>query len=154
MNESEHRKSLMDQMQQLGQESSTETALFHQAAAATYGLGITDVKTISALQQEGSMTAGQLSQQLNLTTGAVTNIIDRLERRKIAQRTPDAQDRRKVIVAINPLTLATMDNVYSSMGQSFQALLAHYSTAELEFLVRYYQATIELTKQEIVKLTK
>src|SRR2546430_12442949 len=61
-----HRKALMGQMQFLGQRASTETALFHQAAAAKWGLGITDTKTISVLLQEGPMTAGQLGRRLSL----------------------------------------------------------------------------------------
>lgn len=148
----EHRKALADQLQFLGQMSSTETALFHQAAAARYGLGITDMKTLSALQQEGPMTAGQLAKRLSLTTGAVTNVIDRLERQDFVKRAPDAKDRRKVIVTINDEKLATGENVYLSMGEAFSKLFENYSTEQLEFLVRFYEASIELTKREIAKL--
>ncbi|MDB4866957.1 MAG: hypothetical protein JWR03_1290 [Cohnella sp.] len=152
MNEPEHRKALKSQMQFLGQMESTETALFQQAAAAKLDLGITDLKAISTLVQEGPMTAGQLAQRLNLTTGAVTNVINRLEQRNFAQRTPDAEDRRKVIISVNQKKLATSDNVYRSMGQAFEKLLETYTTQELEFLVQYLQATIEMTKLEIAKL--
>ncbi|SRR6059058_3597164 len=148
----ERRKALVGQMQFLGQMASTETALFHQAAAAKLGLGITDTKTISVLLQEGAMTAGQLGRRLSLTSGAVTNVIDRLERRGIVQRASDAKDRRKVIVTVNENKLAAADKVYRSVGKAFERLLATYATAELEFLVRYLQASIELTKQEIAKL--
>jgi DNA-binding MarR family transcriptional regulator len=153
MNEPEHRKALMNQMQFLGQMSSTETALFHQTAAAKLGLGITDMKTVSTLLQEGPMTAGQLAQRLNLTTGAVTSVINRLEQRNLAQRIPDTEDRRKVIVvAVDQKDLAPTDNVYRSMGEAFEKLLETYSTQQLEFLVQYFQASIELTKLEIAKL--
>jgi DNA-binding MarR family transcriptional regulator len=152
MNEPEHRKDLMNQMQFLGQMASTETALFHQAAAAKLGLGITDMKTVSLLLQEGPMTAGQLAQRLNLTTGAVSNVIDRLEQRNIAKRTPDAKDRRKVIVSVNQKNLAATDNVYRSMGEAFEKLLEAYSTEELAFLVQFHKESIELTKLEIAKL--
>jgi DNA-binding MarR family transcriptional regulator len=153
MDEAKHRKVLMNQMQFLGQMLSTETALFHQAAAAMLGLGITDMKTISTLLQEGPMTAGQLSQRLNLTTGAVSNVLDRLEQRNFVKRAPDAKDRRKVIVTANKEKLAPSVNIYRSMGDAFERLLETYSTEELEFLVRYNQATIELTMLESAKLT-
>lgn len=146
------REALVDQLQFLGQMASTETALFHQLAAARYGLGVTDMKALSALQQEGPMTAGQLATRLSLTTGAVTNVIDRLQRQDLVKRTADPNDRRKVIVTINEETLASGDNVYRSMGEAFSRLLRTYSTEQLEFLVRYYQASIELTKQETAKL--
>ncbi len=154
MNKPEHRKALMSKMQFLGQMASTETALFHQAAAARYGLGITDMKTVSTLLQEGPMTAGQLAQRLNLTTGAVTSVINRLEQRNFAKRVPDAKDRRKVIVTVNQKKLDQADNVYRSMGEAFEKLLETYSTQELEFLEQFHQASIELTKLEIAKLTK
>jgi MarR family transcriptional regulator, organic hydroperoxide resistance regulator len=154
MKEAGQRKALMDQMQFLGQMFSTETALFHQAAAAKLGLGITDMKTVSTLLLEGPMTAGQLAQRLNLTTGAVTNVINRLERHHLAMRTPDADDRRKVIVKVNRENLNPSDNVYRSMGEAFEKLLETYSTGQLEFLVRFYQASIDLTKLEIAKLNR
>lgn len=154
MNEIEQRKALMSQMQYLGQMVSTETALFHQAAAAKLGLGITDMKTVSTLLQEGPVTAGQLAQRLNLTTGAVSNVIDRLEQQNFVKRAPDDKDRRKVIVTVNQEKLSPADNVYRSMGEAFEKLLETYSTQELEFLVKFYQATVELTMLESAKLSK
>jgi DNA-binding MarR family transcriptional regulator len=152
MNDSEKRRNLMNQMQYLAQTVSTETALFHQAAAAKLGLGITDLKTVSTLLQEGPMTAGQLAKRLNLTTGAVSNVIDRLEQGKFADRTPDTKDARKVIVTVNQEKLSFTNNVYRSMGEAFEKLLETYSIEELEFLARFYNSTIELTKLEIAKL--
>ncbi len=151
--EDQRRAALIDQLQFLGQMASTETALFHQRAAAKYGLGITDMKTISILQQEGSMTAGQIGQRLSLTSGAVTNVIDRLERRGLLRREPDAHDRRKVIVVANEQQIEAIGAPYRSMGATFDTLLRTYTTEELEFLARYSQAAIELTKQEIAKLS-
>ncbi len=150
--ESGQRASLVDRLLFLGQMASTETALFHQLAAAKLGLGVTDMKTLSALQQEGSMTAGQLAVRLSLTTGAITNVIDRLARQELVKRTADPTDRRKVIVTINQDKLDEGPNPYISMGEAFSALYATYSTEQLAFLVRYHEASIELTKREIARL--
>jgi DNA-binding MarR family transcriptional regulator len=148
------REELFARLYVLGETSSTESALFHQAAAATYGLGITDMKALGALLQEGPMTAGQIAQRLSLTTGAVTSVIDRLERRDIVQRVNDPNDRRKVIVTVNYTTLASGENVYRSIGEAFNKLHATYTTEELEFLVRHYEASIALTQQETAKLAR
>ncbi|HEX8729082.1 MAG TPA: MarR family transcriptional regulator [Ktedonobacterales bacterium] len=147
------RAALEQQLSTLGEVFSTETALFHQAAAATYGLGITDMKTLSALLQEGPMTAGQLATRLSLTTGAVTSVIDRLERQELVRRSPDARDRRKVIVTANHERLAARDNIYRSIGDAFHALFETYTVEQLEFLTQFYRAAIELNKQEIAKLS-
>jgi len=148
----DRRAALIDQLIVLGQIASTEPALFHQAAAAACGLGITDMKTLSILLQEGPLTAGRIAERLSLTTGAVTNVIDRLERQDFVTREPDAKDRRKVIVTVNQTKLAPTDNVYRSMGETFATLLQTYSVEELAFLVQYHQASIALTKHEIAKL--
>jgi DNA-binding MarR family transcriptional regulator len=138
----------------LSQEASTETALFHQRAAAAFGLGISDMKTLSVLLLGGPLTAGQISKRLSLTTGAVTGVIDRLENRGLVHRLHDAQDRRKVVVSVNQQVLAAGPNIYQSMGEAFTRQLRDYTTSDLEFLVRYHEETIELTKREIAKLAK
>jgi DNA-binding MarR family transcriptional regulator len=148
------RERLIGQMQLLGEMASTETALFQQTAAATYGLGITDMKTLSIVLREGAQTAGQIAKRLSLTTGAVTSVIDRLERQNFVRREPDTHDRRKVLVVANQQTLNQAEHIYQSMGAAFTSLLQTYTTEELAFLVRFYEATIELTRQEIAKLSK
>lgn len=147
------KQTLMDKLQFLGQMASTETALFHQKAAAKNGLGITDMKTLSTLLQEGDMTAGQLAERLSLTTGAVTNVIDRLEKKHFVVRKHDLIDRRRVIVQIDPNRADETGKVYDSVGNSFQKLLQDYTIDELQFLVAYYEASIEITKAEISRLS-
>jgi DNA-binding MarR family transcriptional regulator len=149
-----HRATLIEHLEHLGQASSTETALFHQAAAAAYGLGITDMKALSLLTQEGSRTAGQLKTALHLTTGAVTNLIDRLEKRHFVMREADPDDRRKVIVVANFKQLAASKNVYEPIGKSYRKLHETLPTNELEILVRYFETSLELTRQEIIALQK
>ena len=146
------RQTLIDRLQFLGQMSSTETALFHHAAAEKNGITITDMKTVSTLMQEGPMTAGQIAKRLSLTTGAVTSLIDRLETSGIVKRHADPSDRRKVVIKPVPAKLKKTGQVYDSIGRTFSKLLEQYSTKELEFLVDYYQASIELTKAEIAKI--
>jgi DNA-binding MarR family transcriptional regulator len=99
------------------------------------------------------MTAGDLAKRLSLTTGAVTSVIDRLASAGLAKRVADPDDRRKVIVQVDARKLHTLSPVYDSMGQAFQKILDTYSTEQLQFLVEFYKASIELTKQEIAKLT-
>jgi MarR family transcriptional regulator, organic hydroperoxide resistance regulator len=150
--ERQERLELARQLQFLGQMASTETALFHQMAAAKNGLSITDSKTISTLMQEGPMTAGELASRLSLTTGAVTSVIDRLSAAGYVGRGSDPDDRRKVIVHVNHKKIVPMGKTYDSIGRAFQKILQNYTAAELKFLVEYYKTSIELTKAEILKL--
>jgi MarR family transcriptional regulator, organic hydroperoxide resistance regulator len=143
---------LVEQLQFLGQMSSTEAALFHHHAAAANGLGITDSKTLSALTQEGPMTAGEIAKRLGLTTGAVTNVIDRLVRAGFVRRVADPKDRRKVIVEADLANLEKLSHVYDSVADAFQKLHEQYSVEELHFLIDYFTQSVEVTKGEVAKL--
>ena len=146
------RQALVERLLFLGQMQSTETAHFHQTAAAQNNLNITDSKTISVLIQEGSMTAGELAVRLSLTSGAVTSVIDRLETAGFVARTRDPEDGRRVIVSLNYQHSKRLGKTYASMGRSFEKLLGSYSTEELAMLADFFERVIEMTKQETRKL--
>ena len=152
---SKNRQILIAKLQYLGQMSSTETALFHQKAAESIGLGITDIKAVTILLQEGKMTAGEIAQRLMLTTGAVTNLLDRLERKDIIHREADPKDRRKVLVSADPKSFmgTAASDAYESMGEAYAHLLSQYTIDTLNMLVDYHEKQIAITKQEITKLS-
>lgn len=65
-------------------------------------LNATDTKCIDLVLRvppEGA-TAGWLSDMSGLTTGAITHILDRLEKRGFVQRQRDTQDRRKIFIRV------------------------------------------------------
>jgi DNA-binding MarR family transcriptional regulator len=70
-------------------------------AAEAVGLNPSDLGCLCLLLLHGPSPAGRLAELTGLTTGAVTGVIDRLERAGFAQRVLDPSDRRKVIVAPN-----------------------------------------------------
>jgi DNA-binding MarR family transcriptional regulator len=145
---SRERSALIARLTDLGAMDATETALFQQAAAARYGLGISEMKALDVLMREGPQTAGALALKLNLTTGAITGVIDRLERRSIAVRRPDPADRRRVVVEANRETIAAGENVYLGIAAAFERLYDTYSIEELQFLVAHVEHAIEITREE------
>src|SRR5579862_3079248 len=86
--------SLNDGFRQL----SAATILFHQAVADRLGMNITDHKCADILARTGPITAGELARRTGLTTGAITGVIDRLEKAGFVRRVRDENDRRRVIV--------------------------------------------------------
>src|SRR5215470_5290693 len=98
------RRELLSKLMDLGRKISTQTVFLHQAIAQTVGLNATDTKCIDLIlsHPDGTMTAGELSQKTGLTTGAITHILDRLERRHFIARARDARDRRKVLIRALP----------------------------------------------------
>jgi DNA-binding MarR family transcriptional regulator len=75
---------------------------YRQAAAARMGLSLTDSQAVSYLLARGPLGQNDLAAALGLTTGSVTPLVDRLERRGIARRQPHATDRRRTIVSLSP----------------------------------------------------
>jgi DNA-binding MarR family transcriptional regulator len=130
----------------------TATILFHQAIADRLGMNVTDHKCAGILLREGALTAGELAQYTGLTTGAITGVIDRLEKAGFVRRTKDANDRRRVI--IEPV-VKRMERVISplfeSMARAAKELCANYSTEELavirDFSVRSRQLAMEETRK-------
>src|SRR5271169_6652453 len=90
--------SVLPLVELLGSRLSTATIMFHEAVADQMGVSATDAKCRSIVAQLGPMTAGRLALQLGLTTGAVTGVIDRLERAQLVRRVADPKDRRRVVV--------------------------------------------------------
>jgi len=80
----------------IGFRLSTATVLFHAAIADRLEVGATDVKCYSILRQVGAITAGELAERTSLTTGAITGVIDRLERAKLVRRARDPRRRSRL----------------------------------------------------------
>ena len=76
---------------------------FDEALGRVLGLNPTDVRCVDLLDQYGTMTAGALAGVAGLSTGAVTFLLDRLERAGFVRRVRDLDDRRRVLVELVPL---------------------------------------------------
>jgi DNA-binding MarR family transcriptional regulator len=132
---------------------SAATILFHQAIADRLGMNITDHKCADLLARSGAMTAGELARITGLTTGAITGVVDRLEKRGFARRVRDAHDRRKVIVEPN---VKRMEQVivplFESMGRASTELCERYSTEELAVIYDFTVCANEMALDEAGKL--
>ena len=72
--------------------------MFDDAAATYAGLNRTDMRCVDILQREGPMTAGQLGARAHLSSGAITAVVDRLERTDFVRRIRDTVDRSTSLV--------------------------------------------------------
>jgi DNA-binding MarR family transcriptional regulator len=112
----------------------------HEAISRKAGLSGTDHKYLGLLIESGPMTAGELSQRTGLTGGAVTGLIDRLEKKKLAKREFDKEDRRKVFIVANEAnTMKLLTPLFKDLQQKTTKLLASYTDMELEIITKYMQ---------------
>ena len=71
-----------------------------------FGVTMTDLRALSFIHREREATPKLLAEYLGLTTGALTSLVDRLERASLVRRQPHPTDRRSVIVQSTPLGAA------------------------------------------------
>jgi DNA-binding MarR family transcriptional regulator len=96
---------------------------------ARHGLENWMYDVLATLRRAGEpyeLTAGDLVRQSMVTTGAVTNRIDRLEQRGLVERAASS-DRRKVIVRLTPRGLDLIDEVVTGHMAAERALLSALS---------------------------
>ena len=74
------------------------TPAFDEALAARLGLNPTDLRCFELLVAEPGLSPGRLAELSGLTSGAITGVLDRLERGGFVTRRPDPQDRRRMAV--------------------------------------------------------
>jgi MarR family len=75
---------------------------FRSALTRALGLPMTDLDALEHLELAGSMTQRELGDRLLLTSGAVTMLVDRLERAGLVIRESHPTDRRVTVVRLLP----------------------------------------------------
>jgi DNA-binding MarR family transcriptional regulator len=148
------REELIQAIIEKRREMSTETIMFHQGVADVLGLHITDHKCLDLIRQYGAMPAGRLAELTGLTTGAVTGIIDRLEKAGYVRRANDPKDRRRTIIEPirNKKWERNVEAIFIPFHERMHKLLSSYSDSELAFLLDVLTKSIELTHEESKKL--
>ena len=148
------RRDLLNQIADLGRRISTQTVFLHQAIAQTVGLNATDTKCIDLIlsHSERTMTAGELSDKTGLTTGAITHILDRLERRRFIKRVRDKQDRRKVLVRVRAESLEPLVPKYEEVRKAYMALAEEYSDDELAVICDYMDRASAISEEEVANV--
>lgn len=82
------------------------------AVFAEHGLESWEFDVLATLRRSGppfELSAGALLESMMITSGTMTNRIDKLEQRRLIARTKDPADKRVVLVALTESGLATID---------------------------------------------
>jgi DNA-binding MarR family transcriptional regulator len=132
-------------------ETSALTVLFHSRVAERMGLSPTDEKCLDlALRAEGPITAGRIAELSGLSTGAVTGVIDRLERAGYVRRVRDPHDRRKVLVEVTVREEGELGDLFAGAQDTLREVLSRFTPAERDVLERYNQVLIETFRRRVI----
>lgn len=128
--------------------------LFHEAVARHGGINGTDMQAVGLLMSQGPATPGELAARTGLTAGgAITAVIDRLERAGYVTRERDAADRRKVIVRAVPETvMSTVGPIYGRVGDRWSDYLKTLSDEQIDFATALFTRAAEINREEIERL--
>jgi len=111
---------------------------------ARYGIESWMYDVLATLRRSDApyeLTAGDLVRQTMVTTGAITNRIDRLEQRGLVERT-SADDRRKVIVRLTKQGLDLVDEVVAAHMGTEREILAALSPRQQRDLANLLRTTL------------
>ena len=141
----------MQELEHALRRGSAQGAIFGQTVANTVGISGSDLECLDFLNLEGRVTAGRLAEVTGLTTGAITGVIDRLEKAGLVRRERDPADRRKVFIATVPENVAGVGRFYEHMQRGMVKLWETYSDAELRLLVGFatkgYETMLAATEE-------
>jgi DNA-binding MarR family transcriptional regulator len=101
---------------------------------ARFGVNVGEFKVLLKLDRHGSMTAGELADVLNLSTGATTNRLDGLEEAGYVTRTRDPEDRRSVLVDVTEEGREVLERIVDAQGVEERDLLSVLTPAERDRL--------------------
>jgi DNA-binding MarR family transcriptional regulator len=112
------------------------------------GINRSDVRCLDILDEHGRMSAGDLAEASRLTTGAITAVIDRLERAGYARRVPDPSDRRRVLVEPTEKAFqASMELMVEPMAELTKPLTTLYSDEQLRLIMDFTRRGREIQER-------
>jgi len=142
---------LTDELINALQESTNEIIFLNNALAASLGLNTTDFRCVNLLMRYGPVPAGKLAELTGLSTGAITSVVDRLEKAGYVKRLNNTKDRRtKIIKLVENKQLAKMQ---SNFFQNRVDLMESYSNQELEVIIHFTKHMVKSSKRLRVELS-
>lgn len=100
--------------------------LARQSAFSMHGLESWEFDVLSALRRAGDpyqLSPGTLVQQTLVTSGTMTNRVDRLEKRGLVERQPSPSDRRGILVQLTAQGREVVDAAFADLLEHERQLL-------------------------------
>ena len=146
------RRELIDAINGEVRRAQNRSDAYDEAVADAVGINRTDHRCLDILENEGGATAGRLAELMGLSTGAVTTVLDRLERAGLARRVRDEHDRRKVNVVVTEKAGALLWPFYEQLMKMSERLYVRYSDEQLALVLDFLEAGAELYDEVLAEL--
>ena len=140
--EQARRERLMRRIMWQARRLSSISMLYSMATADHLDMNLTDMLCLGILSGAGPITSGQLATLIGLSTGAVTGLVDRLERLDLVRRERDEEDRRRVVLHLNADRAEEIGQAFETMLKASWQHLEQFSDEELGAIARYTDGAI------------
>ncbi|HEY8374612.1 MAG TPA: MarR family winged helix-turn-helix transcriptional regulator [Pseudonocardiaceae bacterium] len=137
----------------VGRDFSAAQLLFHATVAELAGLSTTDYKCLDLVMRvRGPVTASTLAQLAQLSTGAVTGVVDRLQRAGYVRRVRDRTDRRRVLIEPVAGLEQRFDWIFTPLRAAIRELEATFDEHELRAVHRYLTGAAQVLRRQTQRL--
>ncbi|MFJ5705899.1 MarR family transcriptional regulator [Streptomyces sp. NPDC093105] len=121
------------------------------AHAQALGLNVTDLACLGHVLGAAAepLSAGDLAERANLSTGAVTGVLNRLEKAGYAHRVPDPADRRRVRVVADPAAVVRLTELYQPFYDRLGELFARYTPEETAVIADWFTHAAEAARAHL-----
>lgn len=111
--------------------------LARRKAFADHAIELWEFDVLAALRRAGGgyeLSPGRLIKETLVTSGTMTNRVDRLAARGFVERLPDPHDRRGVLVRLTPEGRTAVDGAFAALVDAERELLAGLSAKDRQQL--------------------
>jgi DNA-binding MarR family transcriptional regulator len=123
------------------------------AVAEWLGVNRTDVICLDILARLGTVPAGRLAEESRLTTGAVTAVLDRLERAGYVQRLADPADRRRVLVETTERFRELAEHAWGPVAAKLLDAGSRFTKEQLAAIREFLRIGAELSYRRAEEIT-
>ena len=110
---------------------------------AEHGLTSAQWGPLMRMRTSGGSTVAELARWLQVDAGAMTRLLDRLEKKGLCKRVRSTEDRRVVRVELTPEGEDAIKQVPAVLAEVMNAHLAGFSKTEWQALKTYLQRMVE-----------
>jgi DNA-binding MarR family transcriptional regulator len=116
------------------------------------GVNRTDGRCLDLIDQAGRISAGELAAQAGLTSGAMTAVLDRLEKKGYVRRVADPNDRRRVLLEATDEMRSRGWELWGPISERAMPVLEKLTTSEIELLIRFMRLGTELNETRAAEI--
>ena len=115
------------------------------------GLGPSDFAILELLLHRGQQPVNAIGRRVDLTSGAITSAVDRLEAQGLVVRTADTEDRRTRFVSLTPKGTARIRGAFGAHKQAMEGVTSSLTAAERVALISLIKKLGRAAEDELSK---